>query len=56
MMPETLLLGGNAIKSRSYGMRGAAFQQTLARNGCNEPTAMLSIDHTGIKMWFVLMV
>jgi hypothetical protein len=50
MMPEILLLRGNANTGRSCGIRGAAFQQTLAKNGCNEPTVMLRIDHTGIKV------
>jgi hypothetical protein len=50
MMAETLLLGGNDNEGRSCGMRGAALQQTLARNGCYEPTVMLWVDHTGIKV------
>jgi hypothetical protein len=49
-MPETQNLRSNANQGKSCGMRGAAFQQTLDWNGCNEPTAMLYIDHTGTKM------
>jgi hypothetical protein len=50
MMPETLLLDGNANKGRSCGISGAAIQQTLASSCCNELTAMLWIAHTGSKM------